>query len=246
MSELKSCSWPDCGCALPPCPTGVGPFTPPPELPLTEAQIEEMARRDSGGDLLDWSKPENLGATSAQRAAFRRGVRAALAAIGVEASNEWKPGATVRVNASRIEAFSPEAKAALGVTSNGHPSTRPSSVEGGEASCAGQFCDCGAGCLKPAAAGVGVDDATSHMNCLEARRIDRAYAICEPCNTGFPERCLYKRPSGVPAQAGELPDLPSSIEYLVRHFPGDRAAILAWGRACQGAHGVKGLDDAQQ
>jgi integrase len=33
-------------------------------------------------------------------------------------SDEWKPGATVRVNAERIEVFSPEAKAALGVALN--------------------------------------------------------------------------------------------------------------------------------
>lgn len=44
------------------------------------------------------------------------------------------------------------------------------------------------------------------------------------------------------AQAGELPDLPSSIEYLVRHFPGDRAAIVEWGRACQGTRGAPGTE----
>ena len=31
------------------------------------------------------------------------------------------------------------------------------------------------------------------LDCIEARKIDRAYAICEPCNTGHPENCLYKR-----------------------------------------------------
>jgi hypothetical protein len=37
---------------------------------------------------------------------------------GVSVSDEWKPGATVRVNAERIEAFSQEAKAAIGVALN--------------------------------------------------------------------------------------------------------------------------------
>jgi hypothetical protein len=41
-----------------------------------------------------------------------------LSPPGAQPSDEWKPGATVRVNAERIEVFSPEAKAALGVALN--------------------------------------------------------------------------------------------------------------------------------
>lgn len=52
---------------------------------------------------------------------------------GVPASDEWKPGATVRVNAERIEAFSPEAKAAFGVPSSSSATLPPSPTEGDRA-----------------------------------------------------------------------------------------------------------------
>ena len=46
----------------------------------TDEQIEQFAREDAGSGLdLDWSLPENLGATAVQRAAFRRGFKKALA-----------------------------------------------------------------------------------------------------------------------------------------------------------------------
>jgi hypothetical protein len=58
--------------------------------PPTDEQIEAMAREDAGGDAVDWTMPENLGATAVQRAAFRRGARAAIA-LGVKGRGEPEP-----------------------------------------------------------------------------------------------------------------------------------------------------------
>jgi hypothetical protein len=50
---------------------------------LTDEQIEATAREDAGGAEIDWTNEANLFATAPQRAAFRRGVKAALA-LGVK------------------------------------------------------------------------------------------------------------------------------------------------------------------
>jgi hypothetical protein len=53
--------------------------------PLTEEQVEALARTDIAGDLdIDWADPANLGVTAPQRAAFRRGFRAAEHAHSIE------------------------------------------------------------------------------------------------------------------------------------------------------------------
>jgi hypothetical protein len=69
---------------------------------------------------------------------------------------------------------------------------------------------------QPATRGVMVDADTSHLNCLEARRISPGYAICEPCNTGYPERCLYKRGSGAAGDAEYLSWVPRGVKEVDR------------------------------
>lgn len=72
---------------------------------------------------------------------------------------------------------------------------------------------------------------TSHLNCLEARRISAGYAICEPCNTGHPERCVYMHHRGSMAGDAEYDSwkvLPARTQY-VHHL---EKALEGWQAEC--------------
>ena len=56
--------------------------SPPARQPLTEAEVETIARADWPADI-DWAMPENIGVTAVMRAYFRKGFRAAERAHGI-------------------------------------------------------------------------------------------------------------------------------------------------------------------